>query len=225
MLTEDRFVRAELTEDRRKDFFDTGRRHVEGLLATLRRQIDSGFMPRRVIDYGSGTGRLTIPFAELGAEALGLDVSPSMVAEATANAARLGLARCRFQATAGFDWDAAGEFDLAHSFIVFQHIPEADGLAIFDRLLSRLAPGGIAALQLLFASSYVPAPAPATAAADAPVAQRPCSHLPPMLMATYDMNRILASCNALGAGSAYLQFTNHGPYAGCFVCVQRPRTR
>ena len=44
-----------------------------------------------------------------------------------------------------------------------------------------------------------------------------------MLMATYNLNRILAFCNALSMASVHLQLTNHGPYAGAFVCAQRPR--
>jgi SAM-dependent methyltransferase len=220
VLTEDRFVRSQMTDDRHQAFFDTGRSHVAGLLTVLRRHFDASFSPARVLDFGSGAGRLALPFAELGAEVLGLDVSPSMVAEASQNAERFGLPRCRFEVSTTFDWASAGQFDLVHSFIVFQHIPESDGQHLFDRLIERLAPGGIAALQVLFDSRFVPAPPPS---ADAPVAERPCSDLPPMLMATYNMNRLLATCNALGSEAAYLRFTNHGPYAGCFVCVQRPR--
>ena len=231
VLTEDRFLREQLTDDHRAAFFDSGRQHVSSLLASLQRQFGTSFQPQRILDYGSGAGRLAIPFAERGAEVLGLDVSPTMVAEAERNAAQRGLSHCRFRVTADFDWPGAGTFDLVHSFIVFQHIPEAEGLAIIEKLLNRLAPGGLAALQVLFASTYVPPPpapapaegaAPAAAAAAAPAPERPLAHLPPMLMANYDMNRICAMCNAIGATSAYLQFTNHGPYAGAFVCAQRP---
>ena len=231
VLTQDRFLKSQMTAEHRAAFFDSGRQHVASLLGTLKRHFEVNFPPRRVIDYGSGAGRLAIPFAELGAEVLGLDVSQSMVVEATRNAEMLKLPNCRFHTTGDFDWEAAGQFDLVHSFIVFQHIPEADGLAIIEKLLNRLAPGGLAALQVLFASTYVPPPpapapaegaAPAAAAAAAPAPERPLAHLPPMLMANYDMNRICAMCNAIGATSAYLQFTNHGPYAGAFVCAQRP---
>src|SRR5262249_43296805 len=86
VLTEERFVRAQLTEERRTAFFAPVRQHVAGLLAMLRRHFETSFPPRRVLDFGSGAGRLAIPFAELGAEVLGLDVSPSMVAEAERNA-------------------------------------------------------------------------------------------------------------------------------------------
>jgi SAM-dependent methyltransferase len=229
VLTQDRFLRSQLTEAHLTAFFDSGRQHIAGLLATLKRHFDTSFPPRRVIDYGSGAGRLAIPFAELGAEVLGLDVSPSMVAEATRNAEQLNLPNCRFHTTGDLEWEAIGQFDLIHSFIVFQHIPEAEGLATIEKLLKRLAPGGIAALQVLYASHYVapsPAPAPAAdaapAAAAAPAPERPLAHLPPMLMATYDMNRICTMCSAIGATSAQLLFTNHGPYAGAFVCAQRP---
>ena len=44
-----------------------------------------------------------------------------------------------------------GEFDFINTDIVLQHIPPARGLALIERLLTRLRPGGVAAMQLTYA--------------------------------------------------------------------------
>ena len=67
VLTQDRFLKSQMTAEHRAAFFDSGRQHVASLLGTLKRHFEVNFPPRRVIDYGSGAGRLAIPFAELGA--------------------------------------------------------------------------------------------------------------------------------------------------------------
>ena len=65
----------------RDEFFASGTAFVTDLLA--RYQHHCGELPRgRALDFGCGVGRLTLAFAPHFAHVDGLDVSPSMLAEA-----------------------------------------------------------------------------------------------------------------------------------------------
>src|SRR5437764_13215389 len=50
-----------------------------------------------VLDLGCGDGTTAIPAAQLGANVLGVDIAPNLVAAGTARAESLGLTNCRFQ--------------------------------------------------------------------------------------------------------------------------------
>lgn len=219
VLTEPRFAGAALTPDAIDAFYASGRQHVADVIATARAHVAPAFSPSRALDFGCGTGRLVIPLAEGGCEVTGVDVAPSMLAEARRQAEARGVgARCRFVQVDQVDWASlAGTYDLAHSYIVFQHIPPEEGLPLVERLLACLAPGGVAALHVLYANQYVPSQAPPQ---ETP--SRPCADLPPMLMATYDVNRVLTLCNALRPSAVHMGLVNHGPYAGAMIYVQRP---
>lgn len=63
----------------------------------------------RVIDLGSGDGRIVIGAARRGAQALGIDIDPSLVERARRNAAAAGVAgRATFAAQDLFDTDLSG---------------------------------------------------------------------------------------------------------------------
>ncbi len=63
----------------------------------------------RVIDLGSGDGRIVIAAAKRGASGLGVDLDPSLVKLATENAAKAGVAdRARFEVRDIFETDLSG---------------------------------------------------------------------------------------------------------------------
>jgi len=66
-------------------FFESGRGHVEAVLASCKRYFGEGFQPRRLLDFGCGVGRVLLPFAELCEAVVGVDISESMLAEARRN--------------------------------------------------------------------------------------------------------------------------------------------
>jgi release factor glutamine methyltransferase len=136
--------------------------------------LESGHVPRHVLDLGTGTGALLL--AVLGefpdARGVGVDLRPEAAALAARNAARHGMAgRARFLAG---DWATAlaARFDLILSnppYIPSAEIPTlmpevaahepasaldggADGLAAYRLLLAALpgllGPGGLAVLEL-----------------------------------------------------------------------------
>jgi len=219
VLTEPRFSRVALTPDALEVFYASGRQHVDRVIEVARASVAPGLTVRRALDFGCGAGRLTAALAERGIDVTGIDVAPSMLEEAARQSARRGVAaRCAYLRLEEVEWSAhAGRYDLVHSYIVLQHIPPDEGYPLIERLLGCLAPGGAVALHLLYASAYQ---APPDVEAEAQV--RPCADLPPMLMATYDVNRVIAACRAVGMRALHLELGEHGPYAGAMVYAQRP---
>jgi SAM-dependent methyltransferase len=153
VLTADTFHLKKLDAEAKGRFFESGTRYVDGLMTALRDQLGPSFAPTRVLDFGCGVGRLTIPLSVRCAEAIGVDISDGMLAEAARNAEE--------QHRNNVSWvkgDAAlsrvtGSFDLIHSFIVFQHIAQEQGLIILRRLISLLREGGAGSLQFTYANS------------------------------------------------------------------------
>src|SRR5690349_22592424 len=80
VLTDEAYRRENLDEGARRAFFESGERHVEWVLAAARRLTGEGWRPRRVLDFGCGVGRVLIPLARGAESAVGVDVSPEMLA-------------------------------------------------------------------------------------------------------------------------------------------------
>jgi SAM-dependent methyltransferase len=88
-----------------------------------------------LIDLGSGDGRVVIGAAQRGAQALGVEIDPELVAQARANAARAGVAaRARFERRDLF------ETDLSKASVVTMYLLPEFNLKLMPRLLA-LAPG------------------------------------------------------------------------------------
>jgi SAM-dependent methyltransferase len=154
VLSHSRFRLASI-QDSRDEFFELGRLTVEERLAAAERH----FGPvehRRALDFGCGVGRLSIPLAVHFDEVLGLDVAPAMLAEARVNADARGISNLRLDLSDDDLSRAEGAFDLVICFIVLQHIPVRRGMRIISRLLDRVAPGGVAAIQLCIARPATP---------------------------------------------------------------------
>jgi 2-polyprenyl-3-methyl-5-hydroxy-6-metoxy-1,4-benzoquinol methylase len=98
----------------------------------------------RVLDVGCGVGRWSRLLASRGADVTGVDLSPTMIAEARRRAARSGLAsRCRFLVQDLAHLDAGGPYDLVLGVTVLQHILDPEALcAAVQRLTAHLAPNG-----------------------------------------------------------------------------------
>ena len=97
-----------------------------------------------VLDVGCGIGRWTHRLAARGAWVTGVDLSPTMVAEARARAARDGVAeRCRFLVGDVVELDLGERYDLVLCVTVLQHIldPERHRRAL-DRLRAHLSDAG-----------------------------------------------------------------------------------
>ena len=98
----------------------------------------------RALDLGCGVGRWTRSLARQGARVTGVDISATMVAEATARAAADGLGeRCHFVAQDLADLHVPGPYDLIVGVTVLQHILDEHRLhRAVSKLVDHLAPGG-----------------------------------------------------------------------------------
>lgn len=150
VLSLQRFRKERLTEEARKEFFRSGEAHVAFVMDVIHRRVAPGFRATRVLDFGCGVGRCLIPWARLAGEAVGVDVSPSMVEEARRTCQEAGLSNVVLALADDALSTVSGSFDLVHAFLVFQHITPRRGERIFRCLIERLDDGGIGAVQVVY---------------------------------------------------------------------------
>jgi SAM-dependent methyltransferase len=151
VLTDPRFRSQALNEQALADFFQSGEAHVNHVLAMCQRMGgDPPFQPASVLDFGCGVGRLVIPFARRVPRVVGLDVSPSMLAEARRNCDARGASAVALLPSNDALSEVPGQFDLVHSCIVLQHIEVERGRRLFERLVHKISPGGFGALHVTF---------------------------------------------------------------------------
>lgn len=104
---------------------------------------------QRVLEYGCGIGRVTRFFAERFPQVLACDISPSHLKQAELYLQDCGLSNVEWQRIRGIDdISGAADIDVVFSVIVLQHNPPPTIVAILDRLLARLRPGGVAYFQV-----------------------------------------------------------------------------
>lgn len=224
--------RAAHTEGEARDaFFRSGEEHLERVLGIVREHLVPDFRPQRALDFGCGVGRVTIPIARNATEAVGVDVSPSMLAEARRNAEAAGIANSTWvRSTPGLG-AVSGDFDFIHSYIVFQHIRPRRGESLLRDLLDRLRDGGVGALHFTFAKRI------ATwrkfvqwSRKRVPylhnllnLIQRRTLDYPLMEMNSYAVERLLLILEERGCHTVHLRFTDHGGYVGIFLFFRKGR--
>ncbi len=247
VLTHPQYRAAVLTPEAKEEFFAMGRWHADRVLATCRRHLDADFNPRRVLDFGCGVGRLLIPFAQVAQEVVGVDISPSMLAEARRNCDERGLQHVTLLPSDDALSAVQGQFDLVHSSIVLQHIDVQRGRLLFQRLVERVAPGGCGALHVTFAwdiyastFGHPPAPVlppPPSAAArlkqavrswlsrpppPPPPAPDPATQDPEMQMHYYNLSELMFIAQRVGTHHVVTELTDHGGALGAFLFFQAP---
>jgi 2-polyprenyl-3-methyl-5-hydroxy-6-metoxy-1,4-benzoquinol methylase len=135
----------------RSDFFSSGEMDVRRALKALE-FIARGFSiaDAEVLDFGCGVGRLMAAFASRCRSVTGVDVSPTMIGEATRNLA----SHDNVSFFAGLnEIPEANRYDLVHSHIVLQHIRPRQGMRVIEQLLDRVRDGGCFALQFTMGST------------------------------------------------------------------------
>ncbi|MGH8298764.1 MAG: SAM-dependent methyltransferase [Steroidobacteraceae bacterium] len=98
----------------------------------------------KVLDVGCGVGRWSRLLASRGACVTGVDLSPTMIAEAQRRAVAGGLAhRCRFIVQDSAALEIEGSFDLILCVTMLQHMLDAAALrSALQRMALHLAPEG-----------------------------------------------------------------------------------
>ena len=143
------WTRDEPTDE--SDFKASGRVNYDQLVRLFLPVLLCGRSPKRcrVVEIGCGLGRITRPFAENFLEVHGIDVSAEMIARA-----RQRLRDCpnvTLHLGSGMDLSSLPDehFDLAFSYLVFQHIPSRTVIRNYIREAARvLKPGGALKAQL-----------------------------------------------------------------------------
>lgn len=224
VITDPRFRAANLSPEAKAAFFESGQVHADYVMQMIRLHVDAGFRPGSVLDFGCGVGRLVVPFAAIAQRVTGLDVSPGMLREARANCDARGLRNVSLLLSDDNLTVLDRDFDLIHSFIVFQHIPHERGRALIARLLQKLRPGGIGALHFVYAKARHATTlgiAPAEPVPAGPPHRDPGAD-PEMQMNSYDANEILFLIQQAGVARLHAEFTDHGGELGLFAFFRLP---
>jgi len=95
----------------------------------------------RVLSLGCGIGDTELLLAPYVGELVGLDLSPSAIRQARADAERLNFRNVTF--IEGTEPDAADRFDAVIAIFLLHHLPDEILFGLPDRLHSMLNPGGV----------------------------------------------------------------------------------
>lgn len=218
VFTHAQYLRENLNTESETEFFESGVRDVQGLLATLRHRFGP-FEPRSALDFGCGVGRLTRALAQVTGDAVGIDISDGMLREA----------RRRTPPNASFEKVRPDRlFDWLVSLIVFQHIPPKRGYVILADLLSALAPGGCVSLHFaLWRDAEHQEAAGARFSIEEShvrfnpskgVVEHPVGHVS---MFDYDLSVIVALFVRAGINEVHFAHTDHGGYHGALLFGRR----
>jgi SAM-dependent methyltransferase len=149
VLTADRFRKENLDDAALAEFFTSGDDHVAHIMEIARRHVDGDLATGSAVDFGCGVGRLVLPLARRYGRATGVDISEDYIAEAVRNCQKQGVTNADFCESVEQLASEGRRFDLAHSCIVFNHIPWSRGREIIAGLYALLNPGGVMAIQVL----------------------------------------------------------------------------
>ena len=239
VYTDQRFRNENLTDESRHAFFESGQLYLSDILDFCQRHIEPGPTFQRSLDFGCGTGRVLVPLATISDQAVGMDVSPGMLAEAKVNCDAFGLDNVTLLSSDDRLGNLEGEFDLIHSFIVLQHIAPARGLRLLERLVARLATGGVLIAHVTygkrkFASSggyphyfqdklraicrAVFSPAPK-------LFRRIAGQSDPLMqMNLYPLNPVFFLLQSAGMGEVHVRYTDHDGVMGVIFVAKKDDT-
>jgi SAM-dependent methyltransferase len=204
VLTSPEYHRQEI-DRHRNDFFELGESSASALANNFQRFFGAQ-LHGRALDFGCGPGRVLVALAHRCESVVGVDISPDMLKEARRNCDGFGISNVAFAESNDTLSNVSGTFDFVHSHLVLQHIPVKRGLAIADRLLGLVNPGGLAMLHFSVERQLSWARKPVYAIKhNVPlglnffnVLQRKPWNYPAMEMNNYPPGRILAAFQAHG---------------------------
>lgn len=139
VLTNPKYKGKDLDQDLKKEFYETGEymiTHVHSRMKALFPSFDPSNLT--ALDFGCGVGRLLLPIAKRTRKAIGVDISPGMLEQASRAAQDVGLHNVELVVSDPKVTGVKEALNWINSLIVFQHIPLESGYRLFDSLLSKL---------------------------------------------------------------------------------------
>ena len=224
---------GELSADARANFFDSGEKHIETMLSVIRERLDPSFAPVRALDFGCGVGRLLIPLATRCPDVTGVDVSPSMLAEARRNCDAAGATGVRLIQGDDELSGVSGLFDFIHTYIVMQHIPVERGERLVRKLAAMLAPDGVGMVHVTYRSGrtgfsnrlrYWARLSVPGARWLAGLAHGRARTAPVMQMNEYSITRLLELLCNEGCREVHIRFSDHGGARGVLLFARKSDT-
>lgn len=223
--------RPECLDDRAKEeFFQTGETYVDRLVEVILQNVDAEFSPGRVLDFGCGVGRVTIPLAKRYSSVAGIDISPAMRCEAKRNCKEAGLQNVSFFESLDVLINQGSRFDFVHSYIVLQHIRPKRGIPLFAQLVEVIEKNGVGAIHTTFSSPpgkrerlllWLSRKVPLFHGLTQVIRGERFSE-PLMDMAEYPLNKIFAILQDAGCDACCTRFTRHGVRGIVIIFKKKP---
>ena len=139
VIVSDEYRATKIDPEARRRFYETGETDIAHVLSLFDADLGARPTTGEALDIGCGVGRLSYAIAKVMPKVTGYDVAESMVRVAKEGApANLTLTTQL----------PAGPFSWINSYIVFQHIPPTEGIALLGSCLDRAGPGAFASVQI-----------------------------------------------------------------------------
>ena len=130
-------------------FYKTGEDEVDKLMNTIKNKVKYNFQIGSVLDFGSGVGRLLLPFAKRSSKiCYGCDISEGMHEKCLTRASHLDLNNIKLIQNLE---NLQINFSLVNTRIVLQHIHPKRGIKYINKLAELVKDDGIFALQFTVA--------------------------------------------------------------------------
>jgi SAM-dependent methyltransferase len=218
VLPEASYDKRRLDGEARERLFDTGAKRVARLASEIEAHTGRTLDSCRALDFGCGQGRLSLPLAERCQHVYGVDVNPSALEEAKANAAEANLTNVEWLQTARLA-ELDGKYDLVLSMWVFQHIPSREGERIFATILRGLRPGGVGHVHFTLRPSPLLSQLFRRSGKSVGLTQSPWSYAY-LLTNSYSLNRLGKLLADNGVNEWHARW--HHPYPAATLIFRKP---
>jgi 2-polyprenyl-3-methyl-5-hydroxy-6-metoxy-1,4-benzoquinol methylase len=221
VISNDAYRGRRLTDQQLAAFLKSGTDHVDDIWRTCRRVFGDEFAPRRVLDFGCGVGRVTLPLARRVDAVVAIDIADSMLSVARELLERDGIANVELVRSDATLSAIRGPFDLVHSVIVLQHIPPAPGLTLVRHLVELAGDTGVVVLHVLYHNPFRrSAVARLAHRLVAPFRDR-YRRVPEIQMNPYPLNTLFKLIQDAGVRQMHAELTNHAGHLGALLFFRK----
>lgn len=230
VLSDEKFRSKNITDTSIQEFFDTGRAFVKETEERMSKNFRDTLKGKKILDFGCGVGRLTLPFAEAGKnETIGVDVSEGVLDKARLHQSMLHVENLHFFQYDGKSLNLDQEFDFINSYIVFQHIEPTRGMRLLSQLIEVLKPGGYMQVHFThshclswntFANFYLRTKVPLYNFIYSSLKHRKFLSEPTMQMNHYSIPNLYDAFRSV-SNELYIVHTNHGGHLGAIYLFQK----